>query len=363
MSGPSRSPVHRAVVGSLKDCIRAHGPITSEWVGSATKRVVGAIIGAEGEQVEYYRQLHRDQRKRNQVLRKALWLRRNLMYPQKENLPMGRMWLEMEDVAFGGIDLKYFAPISHCVTQAGCITFIEDDRLFNVLAGKNIRDLRIIAGAHIPNPSRDKTMRWSVEADKTPRMTFFDMLAGAELHLKGVELPPFMIEGTIQHGVVSDRTQTAIDPLVYTHHDLIGAGTVIGHAPFKTIRTPRGDLLPVIGRGGVFVGQMVSIGANTVIEHGIYGEFTEIHDEAQIGSNVTISHSCVVNAGAHVCSGTTLGGWTEVGKHAFVGLGVTTLPHIKIGEGAVVGAGATVTHDVPDGAIVAGVPAKEIHKQ
>lgn len=43
-----------------------------------------------------------------------------------------------------------------------------------------------------------------------------------------------------------------------------------------------------------------------------------------------------------------------------IGAGAIVLPGITIGNGAVVGAGAVVTKDVPDFAIVVGVPAKVI---
>lgn len=33
----------KAISGALKSQIDAHGPITKEWVGSATKRIIGAV--------------------------------------------------------------------------------------------------------------------------------------------------------------------------------------------------------------------------------------------------------------------------------------------------------------------------------
>ncbi|MCM1151833.1 MAG: sugar O-acetyltransferase [Alistipes sp.] len=47
-----------------------------------------------------------------------------------------------------------------------------------------------------------------------------------------------------------------------------------------------------------------------------------------------------------------------VRRNAWIGAGAIILPGVIVGENAIVGAGAVVTKDVPDRAVVAGVPAK-----
>jgi len=47
----------------------------------------------------------------------------------------------------------------------------------------------------------------------------------------------------------------------------------------------------------------------------------------------------------------------------YLGAGAIILPGITVGEQAIVGAGAVVTHDVPNGAVVAGVPARIISQK
>lgn len=51
---------------------------------------------------------------------------------------------------------------------------------------------------------------------------------------------------------------------------------------------------------------------------------------------------------------------TSIGKYTFIGSGSYILPGISIGKGCVIGVNAVVTKDVPDFAVVAGVPAKII---
>jgi acetyltransferase-like isoleucine patch superfamily enzyme len=56
-------------------------------------------------------------------------------------------------------------------------------------------------------------------------------------------------------------------------------------------------------------------------------------------------------------------GKVTVKKNAWIGMNVTICPGVTIGEYAVVAAGAVVTKDVPDYAVVGGVPAKVIRMQ
>ena len=86
-------------------------------------------------------------------------------------------------------------------------------------------------------------------------------------------------------------------------------------------------------------------------------------DKLTIGNHVDIASSVMIyNSEHNIESGDFMAvdGPVKIGDYVFVGPRAIILPGVTIGKGAVVAAGAVVTKDVPEYAIVGGVPAKII---
>ena len=91
-----------------------------------------------------------------------------------------------------------------------------------------------------------------------------------------------------------------------------------------------------------------------------------LEDEVFIGHGVTFINDRFPRATNGDGSLQTEADWkcvpTRVKRRAAIGSGATVLCGVTIGEGATVGAGSVVTKDVPDGAVVAGNPARVLRR-
>lgn len=91
-----------------------------------------------------------------------------------------------------------------------------------------------------------------------------------------------------------------------------------------------------------------------------------ININAYVGSNTiintgaTIDHDCHLCGYVHVSPGANLAGGVSVGKGSWMGIGSSVKQGVKIGSNVIVGAGSVVIEPIPDGQIVAGVPAKKL---
>jgi maltose O-acetyltransferase len=114
---------------------------------------------------------------------------------------------------------------------------------------------------------------------------------------------------------------------------------------------------------GYKIGGRVYIGEDLIIIDELDDRArVKIGDRAAIAPRVTLvvsSHPNFSRIGPFV---KCVHGYIEIGDDAWIGTGCIILPDVRIGKGAVVGAGSVVTKDVPDFAVVAGVPAKPIKK-
>ena len=90
------------------------------------------------------------------------------------------------------------------------------------------------------------------------------------------------------------------------------------------------------GYGGLTIGDDVSIGTGVYI-------FTSTHPMEGIIRNNPLQAQPV-----------------SIGNNVWIGAGARILGGVTIGNNVVIGAAAVVTHDLPDGAVYAGVPAKKV---
>lgn len=109
-----------------------------------------------------------------------------------------------------------------------------------------------------------------------------------------------------------------------------------------------------------FYPKNISIGEGTIVGSNC---FLDGRSKLTIGKQVDIASDVMIYNSEHDLESTNFKAIEEpvtIGDYVFIGPRVIILPGVTIGNGAVIAAGAVVTKDVPEKAIVGGVPAKVI---
>ena len=105
-----------------------------------------------------------------------------------------------------------------------------------------------------------------------------------------------------------------------------------------------------IGKNGVYI-----LGNTYIMPH------VTICDDVMISVGANIIHHTTLNQGVFVSNGVNLGASLIAHECAYIGMGSTIMTGVfNLGKDCLIGAGAVVIKDVPDGAVMAGVPAKII---
>lgn len=143
--------------------------------------------------------------------------------------------------------------------------------------------------------------------------------------------------------------------LMYPHLIQIGDRVLLGEYIWLNAKDDRQDGKPTMKIGnGTYIGRFVQINA---------------WRNVSIGSNVLVADRVFISDADHNFSNTDvpirLQGDSYVGPvvlkdGCWIGIGAVILPGVTVGRNAVVAANSVVTKDVPDLAVVGGVPAKII---
>lgn len=112
-------------------------------------------------------------------------------------------------------------------------------------------------------------------------------------------------------------------------------------------------LLHCMYKYGIQISPRTTIGPGFCIGH--FGGIVVSH-RATIGRNCNLSHQVTIGASGRG----DRAGVPTIGDNVYIGPGAKIFGAITIGNNVAIGANAVVTRDVPDNAVVVGVPAKVI---
>lgn len=138
------------------------------------------------------------------------------------------------------------------------------------------------------------------------------------------------------------------------------SGAVIGDSGFGVAVSTDG-VVDVPHLGGVVIGDHVTVGANSTVDRGVFGN-TRLADGCKIDNLCHIAHNVSVGRNVLMPAFAGVSGSTVIGDNVMFGGRVGVSDHVTIGDNARIGANSAVMGDVPAGETYAGAPAQPIRR-
>ena len=138
-------------------------------------------------------------------------------------------------------------------------------------------------------------------------------------------------------------------------HVTLENGAIVGADGFGFAKNEAGQWEKIPQSGPVRLGSRVDIQANATIDRATVGS-TEIGEGTKVDNLVQVGHGSRVGENSLLCAQTGLAGSSIIGNNVVLAGQVGIAGHCSVGDGVILTAKSAVSHDIPPGKVISGIP-------